>query len=211
MLTDYALAVAAMVFAVRLFQLSLRQKHRAIGLWAIAFGLVAIAAGLGGTCHGFTHYLSNTMLHRLWYAMLCALSGASFFMLTATLSSSLPRRWQRWLWLAIATKTLLYLTGVTVHHNFAYAIADYLSAMFIMLIVETRSLYQGNQVESARWIVAGILVSVVAVGVQGLGVTIAGLNHNDWYHLVQLVGLYLLYRGASCQSPQYSYNESKTW
>lgn len=41
------------------------------------------------------------------------------------------------------------------------------------------------------------VVSGIAVGVQALQLTIAILNANDLYHLVQVVALYLLYRGVS--------------
>lgn len=194
MWTDYAISIAALFFAVRLGRWSLHQKQRSIGLWALSFGGVALAAALGGTCHGFTLYLSRAMIFRLWYGMLYALGLSSFSMLAATVISTLPRRWHRWSLLAIGIKSVLYLVDTAAHYHFAYAIADYLSAMLIMLGLQVRAIYQRQA--AAKWIGAGILLSGVAVAVQALGLAIGSFNANDLYHVVQLVALYSLYRGA---------------
>jgi uncharacterized protein DUF6962 len=52
--------------------------------------------------------------------------------------------------------------------------------------------------ESGRWIVAG-----VAVGILGLGIQVSGfrahqfLSHNDIFHTIQIAAMYLFFRGAS--------------
>ena len=48
-----------------------------------------------------------------------------------------------------------------------------------------------------RWLVSGILVTLVGIVVQQTGVRRGqNFNHNDAYHLIQIVGLYCLYRSA---------------
>lgn len=197
MLTDYAIAVEIFVFAILLFRKSYLQKHFAISLWAVAFVFVGLAAALGGTCHGFTYYLRDASLRLLWYFMIYFLSFASFFMLMAAVFSTLSRPLQVWFLIGAAIKSWIYLSWTVTHDHFAYAIVDYLSAMIVVLLLELRAMYRGQNSKAAGWIVAGILVSGLAVGVQGLQLTIAILTANDLYHLVQLLALYLLYRGAS--------------
>lgn len=197
MLTDYAIAVEVFVFAVLLLRRGHLQKQLAIGLWAIAFGFVGVAAALGGTCHGFIYYLKNSTVNLLWYLMIYSLSFASFFMLAATLSNRVSRRLQIWFLIGTTIKSCIYLSWSTAHNHFAYAILDYLSAMIVVLLLETRALYRGENPKAAGWIMAGILVSGIAVSVQGFQLAIAALTANDLYHLVQWVALYLLYRGAS--------------
>lgn len=197
MLTDYAIAGEGSVFAILLFRRGHRQKHLAISLWAVAFGCVGLAAVLGGTCHGFTYSLKDSIVRSLWSLMIYTLNFASLFMLAATAIGRLSRRLQVWFLIGVTIKSWLYLSWATTHNHFAYAIADYLSAMIAVLLLEIGAVYRGQNPKSAWWIIAGILVSGLAIGVQALQLTIAALTPNDVYHLVQLVALYLLYRGAS--------------
>jgi hypothetical protein len=93
---------------------------------------------------------------------------------------------------------MLYLWGAADwRDHYAYAIGDYLSAMAIVLLLQGWAVWQGHNGQAARWIGAGIGVSGLAVAVQSTGVAIgAYVNHNDIYHFIQMLGLYLLYRGA---------------
>lgn len=197
MLTDYAIAVEGFIFACSLFRKGSLQKRLAISLWSVAFGWVGLAAALGGTCHGFTFYLTDAIVKLLWYGMLYSLSFASFFMLAATVISTLPWRFQGWFLAGAAIKSWIYLSQAMIHHHFTYAIADYLSAMIVVLLLETGAMYHKQNLKSAKWIVAGIMVSGIAISIQAVQLTIAAFTPNDLYHLVQIVALYLLYRGAS--------------
>ncbi len=48
------------------------------------------------------------------------------------------------------------------------------------------------------WLVAGVAVSLVAVLVQVRRVALhRHFNHNDLYHVIQMVALYLFFRGGA--------------
>jgi hypothetical protein len=48
-----------------------------------------------------------------------------------------------------------------------------------------------------RWLKLGLYVTLLGVAIQQSGCGLhAHFNHNDLYHVVQMVGLYCLYRGA---------------
>jgi hypothetical protein len=197
-LTDYAIAGEALIFA----GLLLKPKHKSfihppVCFWAAAFVGVAIAALCGGTYHGFALSLSIDVKWGLWRGMTYALSFASGCMLAASVSE-LPRWVQRWGWGAIALKSSLYLSWTAFHPNFAYIIVDYLSAMLLILVLQIRTTDQRVKGQnSSAWIIAGVLGSLVAAGVQGVGFKGTGyFNQNDLYHLVQMVALYFFYRGA---------------
>ena len=50
---------------------------------------------------------------------------------------------------------------------------------------------------TVRWIVAGVLVTLAGAIVQQTGFrNRAHFNHNDIYHLIQIAGFYLLFKGA---------------
>jgi hypothetical protein len=202
MLTDYAIAAEACLFGLALIRIG---RQTAIFLWAATFGCVAIAAFLGGTCHGWVTLLGNQTVALLWRLMLYALSGASSFMLLATIQHTLPRRGQRWGWGLVGLRLLIYLGWTMAHYlpqvAFIYGVVDYLSAMLMVLILELRVVNHPYHAE-ARWIIAGVLVSIVAIALQGSGLTLAKhFNHNDLYHVVQMIALYLFYRGACLLKP----------
>ncbi|GAB4368501.1 MAG: hypothetical protein Kow00121_07680 [Elainellaceae cyanobacterium] len=195
MLTDYAIAIETLIFAVMLWR-SEAQKQVSVRCWAVALAAVGVAAFLGGTCHGFVVHLGRAWLITLWQLMFYLLSLASFLMLSATVVSTLPRRSQRWFILVAGTKSMLYLVWAANNRHFGYAIADYLSAMVIVLFLQLWALYRQCTPKSARWIIAGILLSGVAVTVQASPLAIGSFTSTDVYHLIQMVALYLFYRGA---------------
>jgi len=194
-LTDYAIAGESLIFA----GLLLKPKHKSsppVLCWAAAFGGVAIAAFCGGTYHGFD-LLPIGAKWGLWRGMTYGLSFASGCMLAAAVSG-LPRWVRGWGWGAIALKSGLYLIWTAFHPNFVYIIVDYLSAMLVILLLQVRMVNrQSNQQNSSAWIVAGVVGSLAAAGVQGIGLKgTPYFNQNDLYHLVQMLALYFFYRGA---------------
>lgn len=198
-LTDYAIAVESLIFTVLLVRTEQSHLQRSRQLWAATFACVGLAAFLGGTCHGFVNTLGNDVVKVLWQVMLCSIGIASIFMISATVISTLPQRWHGWFLIGISVKTFLYLLWAIQYTHYGYAVADYLSAMLIVIFLEIRAIYKVINPSSAWWILAGICISGVAVGVQGSGLAIAHyLNHNDLYHLVQMIALYLFYRAAIC-------------
>lgn len=192
MLTDYAIAAEAVVFAGLLLWLAFQRRQISIGFWAVAFACLVIAASAGGTYHGFALYLNGATRDSLWLVVLYALSFASFWMLAATIASAVPPRWQRSSLIAIGIKSLLFIRWSAVGQSFGNVVVDYLSAMTILLF-----LHAYRQTPSARWLARGVLVSAIGAIVQLSGFGLAErFNHNDLYHVVQMVALYLFYRGA---------------
>ena len=147
MLTDYALALLCLWFALSLGR---RGEGRKLGLWVAAFLVTAFAALAGGTAHGFRIPLGES--HRpLWTVTIAAIAAGSVLLVAAAVRSAV------------------------------------------------RPEVGGGEMRSAghRW-----LKRAVAVSLAGLAVLVLKLapqrhfNHNDVYHLIQMGGLYCLYRGA---------------
>lgn len=200
-LTDYAIALETICFAVALVKTNHRKQQQAIAFWSLAFLGVAVAAIMGGTCHGFASTLGFDGLEVLWHTMSYALGFSSFFMLLASVVSSVPRSIRVWLLAAIGLKSILYFHGIESQDDFTYIVIDYLSAMAIVLMLQFRQL--STQPVSATWIIAGILISVLAVTIQASRVFIAPyFNYNDIYHLIQMVALYCLFKGATLLKDQ---------
>jgi hypothetical protein len=194
-LTDYAIALESAFLAVAVLRENASSFQKSRLCWAIAFGGVAIAATAGGTCHGFAPILTLSLLNRLWSLVGYAIGCASFLMLLGTIFSTVAG-WARWFFLVVVSgKATVYFSQVGQYQQFVPMAIDYLSAMLVVLPLQ---LFQfRHQRESAIGIVSGICVSGIAIAIQAMQISIAShLNHNDLYHLVQMVALYLLYRGA---------------
>ncbi|MCP4201501.1 MAG: hypothetical protein GY769_06145, partial [bacterium] len=83
------------------------------------------------------------------------------------------------------------------HDGFEYVILEYLPAMVFVAVVALWR-WIGHGWPGGPWVIAGILVSFAAAGVQASGFTLhRHFNHNDLYHVIQMVGFYLLYRAGA--------------
>jgi hypothetical protein len=196
MLTDYGMAVEAGLFAWLLLKVKQGEPHRYAVLWSLAFGCVALAAVLGGTLHGFLDYLEAPWGQRLWQSMIYVLSIASSLMLLATVTVTTAKRWRRWCEMAVVVKFGIYLHWAIGCQDYLCVVIDYLSAMGLLLLFESYARWD-QPCWGISWRVTGVVVSCLAVGVQGSEWRLDPLlNHNDLYHLIQMVGLWLFYQGV---------------
>ena len=192
MATDYLLAVAATYFAVKLWRASVRA-------WAFAFAFTALASFTGGTYHGIGPHLHPKMDAALWKMTVFAIGLASFFLLTGAVVAMTEGTPRRALMLVALLIFVAYATWMIWHDEFKYVIADYgitLVAVAILSAVRARS-------PASRWILASIVVAVVAAAVQQLRLGLhPQFDHNATYHVIQVASLWLLYRGGSLLAPR---------
>ncbi len=189
-LTDYAIAVECLWFAARL----LPMRQISVRWWGLAFGFVAIAALLGGTWHGLAAHVSPLAQSMLWQSMLYALGLSSAALLIGTIVSAVPCRWQGWAIASVGLKLALYLHQVTPRGVFVDAVIDYLTALGLVVVLQWAIAPDGG---AAGWMIGGVLLSGVAVSLLQTSLAAPlGLTANDIYHLAQMIGLYLFYRGA---------------
>jgi hypothetical protein len=188
MLTDYAIAIESTLFAVRLFQ----RQWWAVRLWAIAFIAVAFAALLGGTFHGFGTSLNYETQLWLWKPTLISLGIASWSLALGTVLGLAPVRSRVWLGALVCLKSAVYFYWITHYNHFAFGVVDYLLGLLVVLLL---AIIQFHRQSSTGWLIAGVGVSGVAALILWSGDR-QGLNLSAIYHLVQMVALYLFYRGV---------------
>lgn len=169
LVTDLMLTVAAIVFAVRLWRV-----HR---MWALAFLFTAAGSFFGGMHHGFAPVMAPIAALLLWKATLFSIGFASFFLLAGSHRKAAA---------FAMVKLVVYIGWMITHDDFVYVIADYgLTLLIVGILVRT------------RWVIASIVVSMIGAIVQQSGLALhRHFNHNDLYHVIQLVALWLLYRGG---------------
>lgn len=182
--TDYLLAAAAAIIALRVLRSAGGQDCRR--WWGVAFIALALGAALGGTHHGLR-------LEALWKPTVLVLGVASAGMVAGSALATAPGMWRIALVALAAAKLALYWTWVWRDDRFIWAVADTGTAFALVALLHLIAWRRPG----SRWIVAGVAVSIAAAAVQASGIDLhRHFNHNDLYHLVQLVALLLYYRGV---------------
>lgn len=174
MLTDYALALVSAWLGLRLMRIE--------KFWAVAFLALALAAFLGGTWHGFWQ---NDLL---WKATTLSVGVASFGMVVGSAFLTTSGKLLQFLILLAVVKLLAYTVWMLGHDEFIWVVADTVSALVIVALLH---LWRFN-----GWMLAGVAVSFLAGAVQASGFALhEHFNHNDLYHVVQIVAMLLFYAG----------------
>jgi hypothetical protein len=179
--TDYLLAIASVVFATRLWRTN---RH-----WAMAFLFTAAGSLFGGTHHGIALTFGPLPSVVLWKATVFSIGLASFYLVIGS---------DRDLLLVALVKLIIYMSWTTmVSSDFLWVIVDYGIALLIVAVVQLVRRGPGTP-----WVIGSIVVSVIGALVQMSQLALhEHFNHNDLYHVIQLVALWLLYRGGRLTNP----------
>jgi hypothetical protein len=178
--TDYMLTVAAVIFALRLW--------RTNRMWALAFVFTAAGSFFGGTYHGFAQTMQPSVAAALWKVTVFSIGLASFFLLAGS---------GRAFAVIAIVKFIVYASWMITHDGFVWVIADY--GVTLLLVGIAQLIRRGP---SMPWVIGSIVVSVMGALVQRSRFALnVNFNHNDLYHVIQLVALWLLYRGGKLMNP----------
>lgn len=204
-LTDYALAVECALFVYLLGRLRntwSRPRH-----WLVLFfSSVAIATMTGGTVHAFFANHASLGYRVLWPITmimigLAALSGTHFaLVLQGSCSIEAPVSYFLWGILAVYTVVVLWISS-----DFLIAILAYLPAVVYLGVVFLLTYRRyGKPVSVVGFL--GVCVTLLAAVIQQAKISIsAGFNYNSTYHVIQGLGLFLIYWAGRevCQRQQY--------
>jgi len=197
-LTDYGLAVLCAWCAWDHWQQKTHSYHYRAA-WTLFFGFLGVASVTGGTVHGFFLDTSTWGYRILWPTTLIAIgvAAASAWVLTGLSISKSIDVVKKWACFAVII-FLLYSTVVLFYsQGFTVVILNYLPPMVVLFVVSVRE-YARTHSTSFLFVTGGILVTFVAAFIQqaGLGIHPDYFNHNSTYHLVQALGLFILFKGA---------------
>jgi hypothetical protein len=165
--------------------------------WGIGIIFMAMGALLGGTSHGFRALITEASNDFLWKGTVYTVGFSVFFMLAGTIKASLPElKWRKPFYIYNGLAFLIYSLWMINHDGFIFVILDYIPALLLILGLQVWSLYKHKTICS-KWIIAGVLASFIGAGVQvgHIGFHFH-FNHNDFYHVIQMVGLFFFYKGV---------------
>jgi hypothetical protein len=196
LLTDYLLAVECVVFAILLYRHA--KNETPILLWSISFFTIALAAATGGTYHGFIQSMGVGISSTLWKITLYSIGVSTLCLLSGMILVALKGKVQTIFLILAAIQFLGFVILIGRNYEYKYVIYDYVPAMVVILALCILRLNRPY----AIWIIAGILISFAAAGIQLSGFTLhKNFNHNDLYHGIQMIGMYLLFRGGKFLKP----------
>lgn len=194
LLTDYVLTGVTGWLGWRLW--TAREAHAARRLWSIALGALALAALAGGTHHGFALLLPETALAALWKVTVLGVGIASFGMLYGSATATTAGGVRRLLLVLAGAKLAVYSLWMLRHDDFIFVIADTGTAMAGIATLHLWSLLRFRD-GASRWILGAVGISALAAAVQASGYALhPHFNHNDLYHVIQIVAMILYYKGA---------------
>ncbi len=195
-LTDYVLAVECLVFAGLLLRGERADWGTEVLLWAAGFGASAVAAAVGGSAHGWVDYVTLRVQRALWLVSMGAIGLASACFTGAVVWATFADPVRRWLLAALGVEVLVYWVWIARDAEFRWAVYLYGGNMLAVLAILALAIGRG-QVAGAGWIVAAVLVGFAGAAIQRRGLAPhPRFNHNDLYHVIQMLAFYLLFRGA---------------
>jgi hypothetical protein len=196
-LTNVLLAGLAFVLGVRLAYGAAAVGTASSGALAFSFLATFVAALLGAASHGIDPRVDPEQRARCWRGSLYA-SGFISAACIASVAFFAARGTTRAAILVFAgVKLIAFLFRLARRPEFRVAAADYGGGLAVLLAGIVYAWVRWR-VDAAGWIVAGVLVSLVAGLLQARRVGWhRHFNHNDLFHVIQMIAVYLLYRGGT--------------
>lgn len=195
--TDYLLAIECIVFTGILLKTDngWREMRR---FFAVFFACTALASLAGGIYHGFFSTLVSPAASAVWDTVLVALGlvACAGWSIGACLLFVEPLR-SRLVHLALGEFLIYSIYVLAVHREFWVAIANYTPAVMFLAFALAQT-YRRRPEPAILAGLLGLAVTVVAAAIQrtSLSLEVFHLNNNSTYHLVQALGLFLIFRAA---------------
>jgi hypothetical protein len=193
-LTDIGLALECAIFAALLLPEGGAPARRWFGGF---FGVVGAAAALGAVEHGFVADKASSAAVIVWTGTLLSVGLAAVAGWGAGARLVLGRRAARALTAGAAVAFAGYAAVIVfVERRFAVAIAFYLPAAIFLLVAFLLAARRGDARVNVGACGVGLTFVAAAVQQGRVGLHPRYFNHNALYHVIQGVGLFLVFRGA---------------
>ncbi len=194
-LTDFALAVLAVVLAFRLGRSS-EPLPLARKLWVAAFLLSAVGAAVGGLRHALAEEAASFVRRQLWTITYVFLGLANVALLAGLVRSFVPAAFRTPALVALALRYAVFLVVLVPLRDVRLVVADFALTLTLLLAFSVNSMAVTRE-GAGPWLLAGVLVSAAGALAQYLRIAPhPGFNHDDLFHVVQMAGIWLFYRAG---------------
>ena len=177
--TDAILAVESLVLGVLLWKV--RGRSQCTLFWSLTMFSLTATALFGAIAHSFPP--SSEVQAPIWLLTVLCVPLIALCMGLALLDFVKLEQLKGIVWI----KFLIFIIIAVVKRDFFYGIIDYGSVTLIWIVASIRN----------KTLFIGVILTVVAAAIQQLRVGIsASFNHNDLYHVVQMLALFFVYSGV---------------
>ena len=195
--TDAILALLALVSLFYLRRIGASRDPYKTGIWSWAFGLLALASALGAVAHGFE--MSERTNSLFWQPLNLAL-GLTIALFAVGVVYDLwgQAAARRILPVLIAIGVAFYGITRLIPGSFLVFVLYEAVAMLFALGAGIWLALRGHA-PGAWWMAAGVLITIVAAGIQASEAVYVTLiwpfDYNGIFHIVQMAGLLVLDAG----------------
>jgi Family of unknown function (DUF6962) len=172
-------------------------RRPSVLLWAGGFAAVGAAAILGGTWHAFSPMLATPWADLLWKATIAAAGLAGCLLIAGAAFASVPRRKATRVAGFAVIKLAVFLGWALPGDAFDPVVFDSAATLAAILVLQIFS-FATRRARSAPWVLGGVGVSLAAAAVEAFRPKLLPdpLGPDAVYHLVEIAGLVLFYRGG---------------
>jgi hypothetical protein len=195
MITDYIIGIQTMVMAMLLIVNFNADISRL--LVAISFIATGIGAFLGGSSHGFKQFLTKKQDSIIWKFAIILIGIATVFLTLGIIVASISEFLLFYILTGLSILFfIIYTIWIMKHPKFIYVILYYVPSMLLIMIIKIVTLIS-LQDPSSIYFILGILLAFIGAGIQAKGISFhKHFNHNDLFHVVQMISFIFLYIGA---------------
>ena len=194
--SDAAIAVLCLWLLVSLMRVPVRARWKK-AIWGSVFALLAIGSVLGAIVHGLD--LTASIRARLWQPLYLSLAWSVALFVVGGIGDWRGERAARAvLWWAVAVGVGFFALTQIPGSGFAAFIAYEAVAMVTTLVIYL-SLWRSGRLTGAGRVALGIVLTLVAAGIQVSSLSmriIWTFDHNGLFHLVQIVAILVIASGV---------------
>ncbi len=191
--TDLIIAILGSYFALELFRHFGQTDIAEHWYWSLAFIMVSLGAFFGAVSHGIGPHFSAIVKNVLWKLTTLSIGAVAMFFLFMLIHHLPGLEKLRWLPISIY---VIYIFVILRDDKFLNVIRYYVPIMFIVLLGMIYSQFILHN-QGVGYVSIGIIISFVGAGVQTSRFDLhKHFNHNDIYHVIQMFGMWFLFKGA---------------
>jgi hypothetical protein len=168
-----------------------------INIWSAAIGMIGVAAALGAWAHGLA--VSRPVHDRIWHLLNLSLALAVSLFVVGVVYDLWGLKACITVLPAMLIAGLAFFVATIVFPGIFFVFIIYEGLALILALVAYIYLTVHGELSGTVFMAAGILVSIMAAGIQATRSTTVRIiwqfDHNGVYHLVQTLGLVLLLTG----------------
>ena len=192
-ITDYIIFLLGVFFGLATLAIQDSQFHQ---LWGLAFYSIGIGGFLGGTSHGFGPKLKEVYRKILWRFTLVFIAVTGLLITMSAALFFVTEKGENALYIITGVLLLTYFQRIRKKDSFRSAVTFYMPLMGISLVGFAMAFYFQNMT-GALSITVGLLVCVAGTVVQVMKISVhEKFNHNDLFHVIQMLGMFFMYRGG---------------